>query len=152
MTTTAFTGPVATFTEKPDGTAAGYSDMGFCAMSQTTLLTQNSTNAVSSTLYMPFGSQIVDIIVDVLVAFDSATSATLTAGTAAAGTQYASGVNAKTAGRVRPTFTAAQLAAMDDIGTTPQVVFTITPVGATTAGSVRVTVLYVQQPQAGDTP
>lgn len=144
--TTSFSGPVSTFTQKRDGSTGGYTDRGYATMSQVATITQNSTNAVSQTLYLPQGSQIVDIIVDVLVAFDSATSATLTAGTAAAGTQYASGVNAKTAGRVRPTFSAAQLAAMDNIGTTPQVVFTVTPVGATTAGSVLVTVLYVQQP------
>jgi hypothetical protein len=69
---------------------------------------------------------------------------TLTVGTAAAGTQYAGSVDAKTAGRVRPTFSAAQLAAMDDIDTNTSVVATITPVGATSAGQVRVTLVYVQ--------
>jgi hypothetical protein len=152
MTTTAVTGPLSTFTQKLDGTATGYTDQGYCVMSQSTTITQNSTTAVSASLYLPQGSQIVNFFIDVTTAFDSATSATLTIGTAAAGTQYVSGVNAKTAGRAAPTLSAAQLTAMANIGTTPAVVTTVTPVGATTAGAVRVTVFYVQQPQAGDTP
>jgi hypothetical protein len=51
-------------------------------------------------------------------------------------------VNAKTAGRTRPTFSAAQLAAMDDIGTSTTVYATVTSVGQPTAGQVRVTVVY----------
>jgi hypothetical protein len=152
MTTTAFTGPLSTFTQKLDGTATGYSDQGFCLMSQKAALAQNSTNAVSSTIYVPQGSQLTDFNIDVTTAFDSATSATLTIGTAAAGTQYVGSINAKTAGRAAITFTAAQLTAMLNVGTNTAVVITVTPVGATTAGAVTVTAFYVQQPQAGDTP
>ena len=96
--------------------------------------------------------QILSFNVDVLTAFDSATSATLTIGTAAAGTQYVGSVNAKTAGRASITYSAAQLAAMSGVTvtgtaspTTAPVVVTVTPSGATTAGYVEVTVLYVQQ-------
>ena len=152
MTTTAVTGPLSTFTQKIDGTANGYSDQGFCVMSQKAALEQNSTNAVSSTIYVPQGSQLTDFNIDVTTAFDSATSATLTIGTAAAGTQYVGSINAKTAGRAAITFTAAQLTAMLNVGTNTAVVITVTPVGATTAGAVTVTAFYVQQPQAGDTP
>lgn len=152
MTTTAVTGPLSTFTQKADGTATGFTDQGFCVMSQSTTITQNSTTAVSSTMYLPQGSQIVSFFIDVTTAYDSVTSATLTIGTAAAGTQYVGGVNAKTAGRAAPTLTAAQLTAFANIGATPAVVTTVTPVGATTAGAVRITAFYVQQPQAGDTP
>ena len=90
--------------------------------------------------------------IDVTTAFDSATSAIITIGTAAAGTQYVGSINAKTAGRAAITFTAAQLTAMLNVGTNTAVVITVTPVGATTAGAVTVTAFYVQQPQAGDTP
>ena len=91
-------------------------------------------------------------MVDVLTAFDSATSAVLSVGTSAGGTQYASTVDVKTAtGRIRPTFTAAQLAAMESVSvlgvaapTTAPVVVTITPTGATTAGYVQVTLVYAQ--------
>jgi hypothetical protein len=113
-------------------------------LSQTVLVTRDATLVQSATINLPVNSQIVNIICDVLTAYDSATSTTLTVGTAAAGTQYASGVNARTAGRTTPTFTAAQLAAMANIGATTTVVATATSVGQPTAGQVRVTVNYVQ--------
>lgn len=127
-------------------------NQGFVVLSQSTSITQNSTTAVSSTLYIPAGARIVDFNIDVLTAYNSATSATLTVGTAAAGTQYVSGVDAKVAGRAAVTYSAAQLAAMNGVtttggaaATTAPVVVTVTPVGATSAGYVVVTVLYVQQ-------
>ncbi|NCW46101.1 MAG: hypothetical protein EBV77_11715, partial [Gemmatimonadaceae bacterium] len=66
------------------------------------------------------------------------------AGTASGGTQYLSGINVKTTGRKSNGFSAAQLAAMDDIDNNTSVVVTVTSVGQPTAGSARVTVLYVQ--------
>lgn len=143
MARTTWSGPLASG-DKEAGISGG-PNIGLVVLSQTALLDKNSTTAVSNTFYLPANAQIVDIIVDVLTAFNSATSAVLTVGTAAAGTQYASGVDVKTAaGRIRPTFTAAQLAALDDIGSTASVVATITPTGATSAGQVRVTLVYVQ--------
>lgn len=150
MGTTTFSGPVRSGTLKTGETNGP--NLGYAVLEQETSITQNSTSAVSSTLYIPAGSKIVDIIVDVLTAFNSATSAVLSVGTAAAGTQYASGVDVKTAtGRIRPTFTAAQLAAMSNVSvlgvaapTTAPVVVTVTPTGATSAGYVRVTVVYAQ--------
>lgn len=143
MARTTWSGPLASG-DKEAGISGG-PNIGLVVLSQTALLDKNSTTAVSNTFYLPANAQIVDIIVDVLTAFNSATSAVLTVGTAAAGTQYASGVDVKTAaGRIRPTFTAAQLAALDNIGGTTSVVATITPTGATSAGQVRVTLVYVQ--------
>lgn len=149
MGTTTFSGPVRSGTLKTGETNGP--NLGYAVLEQETSITQNSTNAVSSTLYIPVGSKIVDIIVDVLTAFNSATSAVLSVGTAAAGTQYAGSVDAKTAGRVRPTFTAAQLAAMSNVSvlgvaapTPAPVVVTVTPTGATSAGYVRVTIVYAQ--------
>lgn len=142
MARTTFSGPLASG-DKEAGVSGG-SNVGLVVLSQTAVLDQNSTTAVSNTFNLPADSQIVDIIVDVLTAFNSAVSATLTVGTAAAGTQYAGSVDAKTAGRVRPTFSAAQLAAMDDIDANTSVVATITPSGATSAGQARVTLVYVQ--------
>lgn len=150
MGTTTFSGPVRSGTLKTGETNGP--NLGFAVLEQETSITQNSTNAVSSTLYIPVGSKIIDIIVDVLTAFDSASTAVLTVGTAAAGTQYAGSVDAKTAGRVRPTFTAAQLAAMANVSvlgvaapTPAPVVVTVTPTGATTAGYLKVTLVYAQQ-------
>lgn len=150
MGATHFSGPVVSG-DLQQGETYG-PNQGFAVLSQSTSITQNSTTAVSSTLYIPAGARIVDFNIDVLTAFNSATSATLTIGTAAAGTQYVGSIDAKTAGRAAITYTAAQLAAMNGVtitgtaaATTPPVVVTVTPVGATSAGYVVVTVLYVQQ-------
>lgn len=150
MGTTHFSGPVKTGT-KIEGETNG-PNQGYVVLQQSVALAQNSTNAVSQTIYVPPGSRLMDIMVDVLTAFDSATSAVLSVGTSAGGTQYASTVDVKTAtGRIRPTFTAAQLAAMESVSvlgvaapTTAPVVVTITPTGATTAGYVQVTLVYAQ--------
>jgi len=150
MGATHFSGPVVSG-DLQQGETNG-PNQGFAVLSQSTSITQNSTTAVSSTLYIPAGSRIVDFNIDVLTAYNSATSATLTIGTAAAGTQYVGSIDAKTAGRAAITYSAAQLAAMNGVtvtgtaaATTAPVVVTVTPVGATSAGYVVVTVLYVQQ-------
>lgn len=154
MSITHFSGPVMTGPQKDvTGDPANPQNIGPVVSMQDVLLVQNSTNAVSATINVPPGSQLIDILVDVLTAFNSASSATLTVGNVAAGTQYAGAVDAKVAGRTRPTFTAAQLAAMAGLTTAGApapvggpVVVTITPSGATTAGVVNVTLLYSQQP------
>lgn len=115
---------------------------GTAVFSQTALINFDTDLVQEAVFVLPKSGQLVDIVVDVLTAFNSLTSATLTVGSASGGTQYAGGVDAKTAGRVRPTFTAAQLAAMDDIGANTSVYATITSAGQPTAGSVRVTLLY----------
>ena len=149
MGQTHFTGPVLTGTLQKGETNGP--NQGFCKLSQITTLTQNSTTAVSKTMYIPVGSALTSFDVDVLTAYDSATSATLTIGTSAGATTYVGSVNAKTAGRASITYSAAQLAAMSNqtvTGTaslTPAtVVVTITVVGATTAGYVNVTMNYIQ--------
>ena len=142
MSQTTWTGPLASG-DKNAGVSGG-PNIGLALLSQTVLIDFDATLVQNGTVYLPYDSQIVDIIVDVLTQYDSATSATVSVGTASGGTQYASGVNAKTGIRVLPTFTAAQLAAMDDIGTNGTVVATVTSVGQPTAGQVRVTYRYVQ--------
>lgn len=116
--------------------------VGTAVFSQSQVINFNTTLVSEGTFVLPKDCQIVDVVIDVLTAFNSATSATLTLGSASAGTQYAGSVDAQTAGRVRPTFTAAQLAAMDDIDANTTAYATITSVGQPTAGSVRVTILY----------
>lgn len=142
MANTTFSGPVRSGTTREGATA----NLGLCVLSQTALMTQNSTNVVDATFYLPASAQILSFNFDVLTAFNSATSATLSAGTASGGTQYASGVDVKTAtGRIAPTLTAAQLTNMSDVTTNTTLVVSITPVGATSAGSVRATIIYVQK-------
>lgn len=150
MTATHFSGPVMAGTLIAGQTNGP--NQGFARLKQVANLAQNSTNAVSTTLYIPFGSRISSFDIDVLTAFDSATSATLTIGTSAGATTYVGSVNAKTAGRANITFTAAQLAAMAGMTVlgvaapvAATVVITITPVGATTAGFVTAAINYMQQ-------
>lgn len=142
MARTHFSGPL-TSGDKQAGQSGG-PNWGYAVLSQTATITQNSTNAVSATFNLPPNSQLIDIIPDVTTAFNSATSATLTVGSAAGGSQYVGSVDAKTAGRAVPTISAAQASAMASIGTNTAVVATVTPVGATSAGAVRVTLVYAQ--------
>ena len=136
--TTYFQGAV----KSGDGFSEAATGVGTAVFSQTALIDFDTDLVQEAVFVLPKDGQIVDVVVDVLTAYNSATSATLTVGSASAGTQYAGSVDAKTAGRVRPTFTAAQLAAMDDIEGNTSVYATITSVGQPTAGSARVTVLY----------
>lgn len=137
---TYMTGPFQTGTGL-DNTGA---DTGTVVLSQTGLVGFDDTLVQDLTFVLPANAQIVDFYVDVLTAYDSASSATLSAGAASGDTDYLSGINVKTTGRKSNGYSAAQLAALDDIGTDTSVVVTVTSVGQPTAGSVRVTVLYVQ--------
>lgn len=143
MARTTFSGPLASG-DKEAGVSGG-SNVGLVVLSQTATITQNSTNAVSATFNVPANSQILRVIPDVTTAFNSASSAVLSVGTTAGGTQYTGSIDVKTAaGRIVPTYTGAQVAAMADVGTNTSVVATVTPTGATSAGAVRVTIEYVQ--------
>jgi hypothetical protein len=142
MSQTTWTGPLASG-DKNAGVSGG-PNIGLAVLSQTVLIDVGATLVQNGSVNLPYDSQIVDILVDVLTQYDSATSATLSVGTSTGNTAYASGVNVKTGVRVLPTFTAAQLAAMDDIGTNGTVVATVTSVGQPTVGQVRVTYRYVQ--------
>lgn len=142
MAQTNWSGPLASG-DKAAGIAGG-SNIGLVVLSQTVLIDFDATLVQNATINLPVNSQLLDVFVDTLTAFNSATSATLSVGTSTGGTQYVSGVNVKTAGRSTTTHTAAQLAAMDDIGTNIAVVATVTSVGQPTAGQARVTYIYVQ--------
>ena len=142
MSQTTWSGPLAS--GDINAGKAGGPNIGLATLSQTVLIDVGATLVQNGSVNLPYDSQIVDILVDVLTQYDSATSATLSVGTSSGATTYASGVNVKTGVRVLPTFTAAQLAAMDDIDTNGTVVATVTSVGQPTAGQVRVTYRYVQ--------
>jgi hypothetical protein len=126
---------------------AGPSNAGLVVLTQVLTLTQNGANNVSGTFTIPEHCSILGFIVDRRVAFDSATSAGLTIGIAALGTEYASSIDVKAAaGRTQAPVspTAAQMLAAEDTGTNKSVVATIAVVGATTAGTVTITMQYVQ--------
>ena len=137
---TYLTGPLELGTAL-DNTGA---DTGTVLQSQTGLIAFDATLVQNLTFTVPANAQIIDFYVDVLTAYDSATSATLSAGTASGGTQYLSAINVKLAARRPNAFSAAQLAAMDDIDGNTSVVVTVTSVGQPTAGQARVTVVYAQ--------
>ena len=142
MSQTTWSGPLASG-DRNAGESGG-PNIGLITLSQTALINFDATLVQNATFNIPASSQIVDFYVDVLTAYDSATSATLSAGTASGGTQYLSAVSVKTAARRPNAFSAAQLAAMDDVGSNRTVVATVTSVGQPTTGQVRVTMLYVQ--------
>ena len=110
MAQTTWSGPLASG-DRNAGESGG-PNLGLVTLSQTVLINFNATLVQNATFNIPASSQIVDFYVDVLTAYDSATSATLSAGTASGGTQYLSGVSVKTAARRSNGFSAAQLAAL----------------------------------------
>jgi hypothetical protein len=127
-------------------------DGGFTVLSQTTTVTTAAAGtATSATLTLPASSQIIDFMVDTVtnevVGGGTATAIAMTIGTAAAGTQYVSSTDVFAGGRIALSFTAAQLTAMSDIGTSQNVVITVDPDGtiSTTQGVYRLTVVYSQK-------
>ena len=134
------------------GTLTDSVDGGYTVLTQTTTVTTVSAGtATSASVYLPASSQIisfnVDTVQDEVVGGGSATAIAMTIGTAAAGTQYVSSTDVIGGGRIALTFTAAQLAAMADIGTNQSVFITVDPNGtiSTTQGIYRLTVVYAQK-------
>ena len=134
------------------GTLTDTVDGGFVVMSQTTTVTTAAAGtATSATLTLPASSQIIDFYADVVqneaVGGGTATAIAMTIGTAAAGTQYVSSTDVFAGGRIALTFTAAQLTAMSDIGSSTSVVVTLDPDGtiSTTQAILRLTVVYAQK-------
>lgn len=78
----------------------------------TTALTL-AAGTFDSSMYLPTNSIITNIYGDVDVAYNQGTSAAITVGSAAAGTQYVTTISVAATGRINPTFTAAQLLAMN---------------------------------------
>ena len=134
------------------GTLTDTTDGGFVVLMQTSTVTTNADGTASSTsVTIPAGSQIVSIFIDQtqneVVGGGTATAINATVGTAAAGTQYVSATDVIGGGRAALTFTAAQLAAMADVGSNTSVFLTVDPNGtiSTTQGIYRFTVVYAQK-------
>jgi hypothetical protein len=125
--------------DSPSETSTG---VGTALLSQTSLVTYDADLVAEAQFVLPAGAQITSFNIDTLTAYNSATSATLTIGSASGGSQYVGSVDAKTAGRAAPTLSAAQLTAMANIGTNTTVFATVTSVGQPSAGNTRVTVFY----------
>ena len=134
------------------GTLTDTTDGGFVVMMQTSTVTTVADGSASSTsITIPAGSQIVNFFIDQVqnetVGGGTATAINATIGTAAAGTQYLSATDVIGGGRAALSFTAAQLAAMADVGANTGVYLTVDPNGtiATTQGIYRFTVVYAQK-------
>ena len=125
---------------------------GYAVLSQTISLTSvTGGTAVSGSISIPANAQIISFEVDTLTApvagGGTATTAPITIGTAAAGTQYLSATDCFAAGRTALAFTAAQLTAMSNVGTNLSVFATVDPNGTivTTQGVWQVTVVYAMK-------
>ena len=89
---------------KSGTTPSEYSNFGYAAFAQTTTVTTTADGlAVSATLTLPAGSQILDYYVDGVVAASvgagSATTIPVTVGTVAAGAQYMTSTDMIAGGR-----------------------------------------------------
>lgn len=140
MGATTFSGPIKAGTIREGAN----NNTGSAALVQTGVLTYDATLVQNLTFKLPANAQILDVYADPTTVFNSGTSATLSIGTAGAGTQYAGSLDVKTAGRKRMTLTAAIAESMRTIGTNTNVVFTVTSVGQPSAGALACTVIYKQ--------
>ena len=122
-------------------------NVGYAVFSQTVLIDHiveagGGNDNVDASITLPVGSQIHNINVDTLTAWNSVTSASLTIGTTAGGAEFYDATDVKTAGREATTLTAADLALWDDVGTSNTLRIRVAQTGNTSAGQARVTVLY----------
>lgn len=145
MGNTTFSGPIRAGTVKEN---AG-SNLGNVVLSQSYDsgdLTGDATGNYDALLgTIPGDAQIVDIVVDQVVAATGGTT-TVSVGTASGGAQLMAGVATTAGGRFRGTATAATQLAWQ-LGSTDQAVYVRNVVGTDTltAGRFIVTVLYVQK-------
>lgn len=154
MTASHWSGPLMAGPNKDPGDSSAPYNQGTAKLTQYVNIPFNATLKSEVEIFLPPGARITSFDVDVLTAFNSATSATFSAGVTSGGTEYVSGVDVKgAAGRIAPTYTAAQLAAMSDqsiVGVAApipgQLFLTITSVGQPTAGYATVAVNYAQNP------
>ena len=145
MAFSTFTGPVRSGTVKnTTGTTLGTIDnTGVVALSQTASLALTT----SAPIVLPAGAQILNIFIDVTTTFT--TSATLAVGDGTTVDAYVTAITTPAAGRQTITFTAAQLTAINNIGTS-DVAITVTMAGTTaTAGAGFITIGYAQKTSSG---
>ena len=153
MGSTTFSGPIKAGTiSQTTGTTVGtdIKNVGQVLMAQTAAVDLSSGAIAASALdiVIPANSQLVDIVFDSITAASGATNisigkvgglATAYVNTFAIGT---------TVGLKRPTTEAGGALAWEDVGST-DVRFNVTNSAATSAGEVRVTVMYLQNNNLG---
>ena len=150
MAFTTFSGPVRSGTVK-DG-AGRNTGLAILAQSYDSGdITGATTGNYDVTAFiLPQGSQIVDIVVDQVVAAGTGTT-TISVGTASGGAQLMAAVATTAGGRFRGTATAATQLAWQTSTTADTTVYIRDVVGTNTltAGRFIVTVMYVQRSSAG---
>jgi hypothetical protein len=111
------------------------------------VFSHNGATAVSTRVDIPENCDLVDVIIDTLVAPAGSTAFNIRVGVTANGTEIASDTNVQAGGRFRPTFTTAQLAAMSPAApaggqqVSKTIYVTGTPTGTSSAGQFRVALL-----------
>lgn len=141
MGTATFSGPLQVGTQRDPQN----SNLGQVVLTQTAQVVRDATLVQNATIRLPANAEILDIYAMPTVAYDSLTSATLSIGYTSGGTQYASGIDVKTAGVKRMTLTAAIAALYRNILTNTTMVATVTSVGQPTVGTVTIVVVYRQR-------
>ena len=148
MATTTFSGPIKAGTIKnTTGTTLGsdIANVGQVVMAQTFSvdLSGGAVAAEVTNVVIPANSQIIDCVIDVITAANTATNLSVgdtVGGAASLVNTFAIGT---TAGRKYPTTESGGALAWEDTGTA-DIRLTVTGSAATNAGEVRVTILYQQ--------
>ena len=147
MATTTFSGPVKAGTIKETtGTTVGTNvkNTGFTLMAQSAVIDIIGATAADQVVAtIPAGSQIVDVILNVVTANDDTGTATVAVGTSGTANAFLPATTVKTAATTRGTLSNS---AATDVGTTDiQVLADFTAQnGDGVAGAATVTVLYIQ--------
>ena len=147
MATTTFSGPVKAGTIKETtGTTVGTNvkNTGFTLMAQSAVIDIIGATAADQVVAtIPAGSQVVDVILNVVTANDDTGTATVAVGTSGTANAFLPATTVKTAATTRGTLSNS---AATDVGTTDiQVLADFTAQnGNGVAGAATVTVLYIQ--------
>ena len=153
MVTTTFSGPIKAGTIKnTTGTTLGtdVANVGQVVMSQTFAadLSGGALAASVTDVVIPANSQIIDCVFDVITAASGATNISVVDTVGGAATIVNTFGIGTTAGRKYPTTEAGAALAWEDTGTA-DIRLTVTNSAATTAGEVRITILYAQNNNLG---
>jgi len=153
MATSTFSGPIKAGTIKnTTGTTLGsnISNVGQVVMSQTFAadLYGGALTASVTDVVIPANSQIIDCVIDVITASSDATNLSVGDTVGGAATLVNTFAIGTTAGRKYPTTQSGGALAWEDTGTA-DIRLTVTASASTTAGEVRVTILYAQNNNLG---
>mgnify|MGYP003108881746 CR=1 FL=1 len=153
MATSTFSGPIKAGTIKnTTGTTLGsnISNVGQVVMSQTFAadLSGGALTASVTDVVIPANSQIIDCVIDVITASSDATNLSVGDTVGGAATLVNTFAIGTSAGRKYPTTQSGGALAWEDTGTA-DIRLTVTASASTTAGEVRVTILYAQNNNLG---